>query len=154
MGAPQHSTQLHMLTARVPVHVLPCAFACCPCSAAEKMGFGIAISMVLQMLLTVLGSGQEEAQKQRQQQLEMERMRRGYHRMHSARYGQGPAAAKTWRHAFWGGGTLSAAASASWGDGSYLLQQLHGGGASTLGLLSLSQQQLEVAGRLRGCRRM
>lgn len=52
---------------------------------AEKMGFGIAISMVIQMLLTVFGAGAAEAQKQRQQQLEMERMRRGYHRMHSAR---------------------------------------------------------------------
>lgn len=54
---------------------------------AEKMGFGIAISMAIQMLLTVLGAGaSEEAQRQRQQQLEMERMRRGYHRTHSARW--------------------------------------------------------------------
>jgi hypothetical protein len=51
----------------------------------EKMGMGLAISMVLQMLLSVVGGGAAEAQKQRQQQLEVERMRRGYHRMHSAR---------------------------------------------------------------------
>lgn len=50
----------------------------------EKMGLGLAVSMILSMLVTVLGGGPDgEQQRQRQQQLENERMRRGYHRTHS-----------------------------------------------------------------------
>lgn len=50
----------------------------------EKMGLGLAVSMILSMLVTVLGGGPDsEQQRQRQQQLEYERMRRGYHRTHS-----------------------------------------------------------------------
>lgn len=50
----------------------------------EKMGLGLAISMVLSMLVTVLGGGPDgEQQRQRQQQLETERMRRGYHQTHA-----------------------------------------------------------------------
>eukprot|EP00878_Enallax_costatus_P029878 GHUV01032444.1.p1 GENE.GHUV01032444.1~~GHUV01032444.1.p1 ORF type:complete len:240 (+),score=71.55 GHUV01032444.1:428-1147(+) len=51
---------------------------------SEKMGMGLAISMILSMLVTMLGGGPgSEQQRQRQEELERERMRRGYHRTHA-----------------------------------------------------------------------